>query len=120
MKRIAFIFAIVLVLTAPTFATEQLSRQQLASLTASAKTPAEHLRIANYYRAQADKLLAESNDHARMAAAFRANSVTNSDKRVRETVNHCEYLAQTLKVQSERDRTLVVAHERMAAAAASK
>jgi len=73
MKRIILVLVTVFALSLPSFAAEQLSPQQLAALVASAKTMVEHERIANYYRAQADKLLSESNDHARMAAAFRAN-----------------------------------------------
>jgi hypothetical protein len=119
-KRIAFVFAAALALTLPTFAAEQFTHQQLASLVASAKTSAEHLRMANYYRAQADRLLAESNDHARMGAAFRSNPATNNAKRANGTVNHCEYLAQTLKAKSEGVRALAEEHERMAKGAELK
>jgi hypothetical protein len=117
MKRILFVLITVIALSVHTFAAEQLSPKQLASLVASAKTTAEHERIANQYRAQADKLLAESNDHARMAAAFRANPVTNNEKRASATVNHCEYLAQSLRERSRKIRALAEEHERMAQAA---
>ncbi|HEY2468548.1 MAG TPA: hypothetical protein VGI45_12025 [Terracidiphilus sp.] len=114
MKRIAFVLAAIFVITVPTFASAEFTSRQLASLVAGAKTAAEHQRIANYYRAQADKQLAESNDHARMAAAFRANPATNNDKRVQSTVNHCEYLAKTLRAKSDTARALADDHERMA------
>ena len=114
MKRIAFILVASLVLTVPTFAAEQLTSQQLASLVASAKTSAEHQRIANFYRAQADKLLAESDEHARMATAFRANSATNNDKQVFSTANHCAYLAKALKAKADKVRVIAANHEQMA------
>ena len=38
---------------------DKLSKQQLVSLTASAKTPAEHIRIAQYYGAKAQDYLAQ-------------------------------------------------------------
>jgi len=117
MKRIAIVLVAVLALTAPTFAAEQLTPAQLASLVASARTTTEHSRIADYYRAQADKLAAESNDHTKMAATFRANPATNNEKRVQATVNHCEYLAQTLKASSEKARALAAEHGQMAKAA---
>jgi len=69
---------------------------------------------------QADKLLAESNDHAKMAAMFRANPVTNNQKRALTTVNHCEYLAQTLKEKSQKIRALADEHQRMAKAASTR
>jgi hypothetical protein len=119
MKRIAFVFAAVIALTVPTFAAEQLTPHQLTSLVASDKTSAEHLRIADYYRAQADKLLAESNDHARMAAGFRANLATKNTKRASGTVNHCDYLAQMLKAKSEQARAFAAEHTLMAKAAES-
>jgi hypothetical protein len=118
MKRIAFILVTVLALiSVPAFAAEQLTPQQLASLVASAKTSVEHTRIATYYRTQADKLLVESNDHARMAATFRANPVANNEKRASATVNHCEYLARSLKEKSQKLRALAEEHEGMAQAA---
>ena len=117
MKRIAFVLVSVLAFSIPTFAAEQLTPAQLASLVASARTTTDHTRIADYYRAQADKLLAESNDHARMAANFRGNPATNNEKRAQATVNHCEYLSQTLRAKSERVRALADEHEKMAKAA---
>jgi len=117
MKRIAFFLVASFVLTVPTFAAEQLTPHQLASLAASAKTNAEHQRIANFYRAQADKLLAESDEHVRMATAFRANSATNNDKQVFSTGNHCAYLTKTLKAKADKVRAIAADHERMARAA---
>lgn len=117
MKSFVFVLVTVFALSVPSFAAEQLSPQQLASLVASARTSVEHERIANYYRNQADKLLAESNDHAKMAAAFRANPVTNNEKRAAATVNHCEYLAQSLKERSQKTRALAEGHQSMAKAA---
>jgi hypothetical protein len=122
MKRIAFVLTFALALAAPTFATstsqpEHLSKKQLAALIATARTPAEHRRIADYYRTQSDKLMAESNHHAAMAAEFRANPATNNHKSAYGTVNHCEYLAQSFKAKAEEDLALAREHERMAQAA---
>ena len=120
MKRIAFIFALVLALAVPSFATsnpERLSQKQLDSLIAGASTPAEHQRIADYYRAESARLLAEASAPAQMAAAFRANPVTNNEKTARGTVNHCEYVANTLRTKSAKARALAENHERMAHAA---
>jgi hypothetical protein len=91
-----------------------LSKQQLVSLIASAKTPAEHIRIAQYYGAKAQDYLAQSNEHAQMAEQFKENSLTSSPKFSFGTVNHCEYLAQSFKQKAERMQKLEQLHEQMA------
>lgn len=91
-----------------------LSKQQLVSLVANAKTPAEHLRIAQYYGAKAQDYLAQSKEHEQMAEQFRANTVTSSSKFSRGTVNHCEYLAQNFKQKAEQMQKLELEHEQMA------
>ena len=118
MKRFA-ILALFFAATLPMFATsvpQQLSSKELAALVGSAKTAAEHQRIAAYYRGESERLLAESNDHARMALSFRVNPATNNDKHARGTVNHCDFLAQSLKAKAEKAVELAELHERMAAA----
>ncbi len=113
-------FAIVLAFTSvAAFAQTQpnsanLSKQQLTSLIASAKTPAEHLRIADYYGAKAQDYLAQSNEHAQMAEQFRNNSVTSSSKFSTGTVRHCEYLAQNFKQKADQMQKLESEHEQMA------
>ncbi len=125
MKHIAFVLTFALALTLPAFATstsqpEHLSKKQLAALIATATTPAQHQRIADYYRPESDKLMAESNYHAAMAAAFRANPMTNNLKAAFRTVDHCEYLAKSLKAKAEKAEALALEHERMAEAAEHK
>jgi uncharacterized protein YciW len=125
MKRIALILTFVLGLSFPAFAAsnaqpDQLSKKQLAALIATAKTAAEHERIAAYYHTEAERLLTESNGHARMAAAFRSNPATNNDKRANGTVDHCAYLAKSLKDRSDKALSLAEEHERMARAAENK
>lgn len=119
MKRIVIVLTFVLAVILPPFATcasnqDLLSKKQLAALVASARTPAEHQRIAAYYRAQSDKLLVESNQHAAMAAEFRANPATNNHKTAFGTVNHCEYLAHSLREKADKALALAQEHELMA------
>jgi|GEM_PF-1908860 hypothetical protein len=119
MKRTIVVFAFVIALSASTFAAtsrpaQQLSGKQVSALIASAKTSAEHQKIADYYRAKAQSYLAESNEHERMAAQFAANPITNNAKTVHGTVNHCQYLAQSLKAKSVRAQELAFEHEKMA------
>jgi hypothetical protein len=55
-----------------------------------------------------------------MAAGFKLNPSTNNDKFQRQTVNHCAYLAQSLKTQSVKAEALAKQHEEMATAAEQK
>ena len=76
---------------------EKLTKNDLQSLTAAAMTPEQHLRLAHYYEAKADRYLSESNEFQRMAEQVRENPITNNNKAVFGTVNHCEYFAQSFK-----------------------
>jgi superoxide dismutase len=99
---------------------DNLSKQQLLSLISSAKTPAEHIRIAQYYGAKAQDYLAQSKEHAQMAEQFKSNSLTSSAKFSAGTVNHCEFLAQNLKQKAEQMQKLAAEHEQMAREAGQK
>jgi superoxide dismutase len=99
---------------------EKLSKQQLATLISTAKTPAEHSRIAQYYGAQAQSDLAQAQEHEQMAAQFKSNPATSSSKNAAGTVNHCEYLAQHLKASAAENQKLAQEHEQMAREAGQK
>jgi hypothetical protein len=128
MKRTIEILSSVLVLALVAFAStaqaqqnsNQLGKQQLVTLIASAKTPAEHNRIAQYYGAQAQADLALSQEHAQMADQFKKNSVTSSSKFATGTVNHCAYLAASYKQSAAKMQKLEQEHEHMAQEAGQK
>jgi hypothetical protein len=127
MKRSLVILSIALALTLTAFSqaqsapkSEKLSEQQLLSLITTAKTPADHTRIADYYQAQAKNYLAQSKEHEQMAAAYKKNPVTSSSKFATQTVNHCDYLAQSFKKDADRVQDLAKLHEQMAKDATQK
>jgi len=128
MNRTIVSFAFAAVLAFTSFAamaqtqpnSDNLSKQQLLSLIASAKTPAEHIRIAQYYGAKAQDYLSQSKEHAQMAEQFKSNSLTSSSKFSAATVNHCEYLAQNFKQKAEQMQKLEREHEQMAGEAGQK
>ena len=93
---------------------EHLSKQQLNTLIASAKTPAEHERLAQYYRAQASDYLAEAKDHESMVAAYKANSSLSNEKNRTSTIGHCEYFVKTFKELAVKSQELAALHEQMA------
>ena len=122
MKRMiaAFSFVVVLSLAGTARAAsasnvqEHLSKKQLASLVVSAKTPAEHQRIADYYRAESENYLAQAGEHARMGADFEKNPATNNAKFARTTVDHCQYFAKSLQARAVAAAALAQQHEEMA------
>ncbi len=129
MKRTIGIFAVALVLVisvvgfisaAQQQKPENLTKKQLLSLIATAKTPAEHERIAEYYHAKAQEYLAEAKEHAEMAEAYKKNPMTNSSKFALGTVNHCEYFAQSFKEMAAKMQDLANMHEQMAKDAKAK
>ncbi len=129
MKRTFGMLSLALAMTAAVFgqatsstqnSTEKLSHAQLVSLIGTAKTPAEHRRISTYYKVEAQKLLAESKEHAQMAEQYKLNPVTSSSKYATGTVNHCEYIATSLKADSEKMQELAEMHEQMAKDAEKK
>ena len=92
---------------------EHLSKQQLNTLIASAKTPAEHERLAQYYRSQASDYLAEAKDHESMVAAYKANSSLSNEKNRASTIGHCEYFVKTFKELAVKSQELAALHEQM-------
>ena len=85
-------------------------------LIAKAKTPADHQKIADYYHGEAISLMAESNKHAEMGAAY----ARNPDKRVRNMYDHCAILTKDFKAMSETAAELAAQHEQMAKEAEQK
>lgn len=126
MKRIVVVLTFVLAIAVSGFAAtvsqsvQSLSKKQVNALIAAAKTPADHQRIAAYYHAQAEQYLAESNAHAKMAVELASNPATNNSKRAAGTVQHCQYLAQSLKTKSLQAEKLAGEHEQMAQETAQK
>lgn len=123
MKRSLGILVVVFVLmlsavwqvsTAQQHKPEKLSKQQLLSLIASAKTPAEHRRVAEYYHATAQDYLAQAKEHEEMAEAYKKNPMTSSSKFATGTVNHCEYFAKSFKDMATKMQELADMHEQMA------
>lgn len=131
MKRTVSIFSVIslaFVIAATSFAQtqsapqakpEHLSKQQLNTLIATASTPAEHRRIAQYYRAKTQDYLAQSKEHEQMLAAYRANPSIGGKARP-AFINHCEYYSQSFKDMAVKSQELTTLHEQMAQEASEK
>jgi superoxide dismutase len=92
---------------------EHFSKRQLKTLIATARTPAEHQRIAQYYQAKAQDYLAQAKEHEQMVAAFKANPSLTAKSQA-GTINHCEYFVQTFKDLAAKSQELAQLHEQMA------
>ena len=99
---------------------EKLSKEQLNTLISTAKTPAEHRRIAQYYEAKALDYQAQAKEHEQMVAAYKANSSLSTDKNKAETLGHCEWFVTTFKALAENSQQLAALHEQMAKEAGQK
>ncbi len=121
MKRTTSILSVVslaLVMTAAAFAQapkpEPLTKQQLNTLIATAKTPAEHQRIASYYELSAQDYKTQAQDHVEMIAAYKANSSLSNSKNQAGTIGHCEYFVTTLNQLAAKSEELARMHQQMA------
>ena len=99
------------------FAQEKLSKGELNKLIATAKTPAEHQRLADYYNAEAKRYQAQVDEHNAMIAAYKANP---SSKHQASLVTHCQNLVTDFQDLSTKSQELAQMHQQMANEAAGK
>ena len=93
-----------------------LSKKELKTLLATASTPEQHNRLAEHYRAKAEKLDADANDHIEMAKVYRSRGGAAGTKWPANTLTpkHCEDLAKTLRKSAAEARDLGTEHAGMA------
>ena len=92
---------------------EHFSKHQLTTLIATAKTPAEHQRLAQYYEAKARDYLVQSKEHEQMLAAYKANPSIGGKSRA-AFIDHCESYSRYDKDMSVKSQELAQLHEQMA------
>lgn len=93
-----------------------LSKKQLKDLVATAKTAADHRKLAEHYRAAAAKHEAEAKEHVELAAKYRANPTPNETKRpgAADTASHCLTFAEHCRKQAAIMSEMAAMHEEMA------
>lgn len=93
-----------------------LSKKQLAELVATAKTAADHRRLAGHYRAAAAKHEAEAKEHVELAAKYKANPTVSEMKRpgAQDTASHCLTFAEHCRKQAAIMNEMAAMHEEMA------
>ncbi len=99
-----------------------LSKKELKVLLKTAKEPAEHRKIAEYYRQEAQRLTAESEYHAEMGEIYKNRPLTFEAKHPYGTVglSHCRYWAELDAKQAKEAEALATLHEDMAKQAEQK
>ena len=81
--------------------------------TLTAKTPAEHERIAQSYREQAKSDLVQAKEHEAMVAMYKADPNINA-KNQAATIGNCEYYAAKFEKLAARSQELAQLHEQKA------
>jgi hypothetical protein len=93
-----------------------LTAKQVADLIATAKTPADHMKLSKHFAALAKSYDAEVAEHEREAKAYRSNPTGSESKRpgAPDTAVHCDRLAEHARASAIEARDLAVEHEHMA------
>jgi hypothetical protein len=104
---------------------KSLSKKEVKALIATAKTPAEHRRIASYYREQAVRLTANAKEHVAMAEEYAKNPTfaameTKQQASFGQGASHCRRWADLYNQQAKEAEALAVLHEDMAKSAEQK
>jgi hypothetical protein len=94
----------------------QLKSKEVKALAASAKTPADHMKLARHYTAVADKHEAEAQEHEALAAEYTRNPRLGASKHpmAPNTAEHCKYFAEHCRRTAQKMQALAAAHEEMA------
>lgn len=88
---------------------ERWTKKELKEAIASAKTPGDHTKIAQYYRIDAARSESEEKEHAAFAK-----------KHGSRTGRHCRWLSAEYAKKAGKDRALAKIHENMAKSAAQQ
>jgi hypothetical protein len=95
-----------------------LTKKELKALIASAKTKDDHQKLADYYKAETERLQAEAKDHDEMAEAYQKNPGPMAVKHPEAFgEGHCHEMARRFREAAAQAQELAAMHENMAKAA---
>ena len=80
----------------------------------TAKTPADHMKLANYYRSEVARLQAEVTDHQEMAAAYDKNPAGHPIPKGQTLGTHCRNLVKDITHEAKEATEMATMHEAMA------
>ena len=100
-------------------ADKMLSKKALAALVATAKTAADHRKLAAHYRAAAAQHEAEAKEHTELAAKYKANPTGTEQKHPNapDTASHCLTYAEHCRKAAKLLSEMAAMHEEMAKSA---
>src|SRR6266568_2092352 len=90
----------------------QLTKPEVKALIVSAKTPEDHMKLASYFRGEAQREQASAKYHDEMAELYKNNRTGKVDM-----VKHCKYFADEARKAAEAANSMADEHEKMAAEA---
>ena len=98
-----------------------LSKKEVKVLIASAKTKEDHLKLADFYKAETARLEGEAKDHDEMAEMYRKNPTPMAVKHP-EAIGegHCHEMARRYREAAAKAQELAAMHEQLATTAEQK
>ena len=95
---------------------QTLPSAEVKRLTASAKTSADHMKLAKHYEAVAAKHDAEATEHEALAMQYAKQPTGREQKHPMsgQTAEHCKYYAEHCRKAAESARRIAAAHTEMA------
>src|SRR6202165_3622869 len=89
-----------------------LNKKEVKALIASANTKEDHLKLADYYKAEAERLEAEAKDHDEMAEMYKKNPTPMAVKPP-EAIGegHCHEIARRYRESAAKTRELAAMPE---------
>jgi hypothetical protein len=93
-----------------------MSKEEVKTLIANAKSAEDHERLAKHFDAEAIQLDAEANEHQELVAVYKANPSGQESKHPMsgKTAGHCQYFADDLHKAATQARELAADHRDMA------
>ncbi len=94
----------------------ELKPSQVKALVGSAKTPADHMKLAHHYSAMAAKHEAEAQDHQALAAEYTRNPQFGASKHpmMQNSADHCKFMADHCRNAAKEMKAMAAMHEEMA------
>jgi hypothetical protein len=93
-----------------------LTKHELKSLLATAKTPEDHQRLAAYYRGETERLTAKAQEFAKQADFLATQPATIESKQgiSCQCTSHYRYFSKIFAQQAKESETLAAKHEQLA------
>ena len=114
------LFALILTIASGTAAAVEpkgiLKSAEVKALVASAKTPADHMKLARHFNAMAEKHEAEALEHEALVVEYTRNPRMGSSKTPMSpnSAEHCRYFAEHCRKAAKEMQAMAAAHEEMA------